>query len=197
MLTRLKSRLAFRACLAVAVCGLLTLGNGPANRARTEEKPAEGAPAAEKKEGAPPAEKEAPKGEEGKGAEAAPKWKPGPPLDGHFDRTVLRYTQWVQAYRYPVTALRKSLNQGTPAVVQLSCSLEFGSEAGMAEVTANETAVVSDIRGALDGFSAAELLTAGGKLRLKEAIVTALNRRLLTARVRQVYLTDFRIARLR
>lgn len=186
-----------RALLAVALCGLLTLGSGPTGQGQGEEKPAESKPAAEKKEGAPPAEKEGAKGEGDKSAEPVKKFKSGPQLNGYFDRSVLRYARWVIEYRYAFNLLHKTLNLGTPAMVQFSCVLEFGSEAGMAEVAANETAVSNDICGAMDGFEAAELISAAGKLRLKEAIATALNKRLLTARVRQVYLTEFRLARLR
>jgi hypothetical protein len=172
----------------LTLAALLPLAVGPSHASHGEA--AQSAGAAEKKD-AKPAEGEEKKGEGKDGAASKPQYKLGQPLDGHFDRYTLRSTRNVASFRYPLKDIVKSLNLDRPWQIRMGCAVEFGSESGMAEIAANHAACQVEILNAIERFTPQQLLTPGGKLRLKEAIIAGLNRRLATARVRQVYLTDF------
>lgn len=155
----------------LALGGNISGGGEPEKKAASEAKPAEGQP-----------KKDDPS--------APPAYKPGPDLNGYFDRTVLRSLNRVSEYRYPLEDLRQVVNAGTPTLIRINCVLEFGSEAGMAEVDAHKKAIVANIIEVMGLFRPQDLITVPGKIRLKEAIAAAINHKLTTARVRQVYLTD-------
>lgn len=175
--------------LALACALACVLAAPPGARAgHGEEKPAE------KKE-----EKKEAGGHGGHGEAAAaaePEYKLGEPLDGYFDRTTLRSGQRVVKLRRQFQ-VAQTVNVGKVAwLVKLGCVLEFGSETGVAEVEHDQNAVLNEIRSAvLNTANPGALLTVPGKLRLKEEIAGGLNRRLATARVRQVYFTEFLIGR--
>ena len=121
-------------------------------------------------------------------------FKLGGALGDRFDIAVLKNEARVTRYRYEIKDIVQIIGKKQFRYVQADVVLEFGSESGMAEIYDSESAVKDDIRDAVAGFSFEELMHAEGKRRLKDAIVEAVNRRLLTARVRRVYYTWFKIS---
>lgn len=184
---------------AVVLCALAAVNGFPSHQAGGEAKSE--AKSEGKSEGKSEAKSEA-KGEEKKGegaagkegegaAPAAPAFKLGPPLGGYFDRTALRSLARVQQYRYLLKDVTQMFNTEKAWGIRFSCAIEFGSESGVAELENEQNAALNDLRSVVSSFKFEELLSVAGKIRLKEEIAKALNRRLATARVRQVYLTDF------
>lgn len=182
-----------RILIAVGILCALGLGEGYLNHSGTG-----GARAAEEEakpagESGKPAEKPA-HGEkgEGKGAPPKPQYQLGPSLDGHFDRSTLRSTRRIVQNRFPFICVEQALEEGDDTwVVRMDCVVEFGTSSALAEMPQYEKMVETDIRETIQGFRIRGLNTVAGKLRLKQAVIQAINRRLKTARVRQVYLTNF------
>lgn len=198
---RLKTR-HLRWLLAVGLLVALALldGTPPRHAAAAEEAKPEKKDEGEAKKG----EGEPRKAEgEGKDAAKTPPPKLDPPLDGHFDRSTLRAVHRLADCRVPLKGIHQTIqhvNEKTSEnetwQVSVECVIEFGTPSGVSEVSTNEQAMQTDICEVIQGFKFRELTTVAGKLRLKLAIVAALNRRLKTARVRQAYLTAFVIDRL-
>jgi hypothetical protein len=117
------------------------------------------------------------------------------PLNGFFDLNTLRATDRIAQYRYDLKDIVQTYNQDTPWQVKFSCAIEFGAESGMVEIARKETAVREEIQRILERMQPTELLQAFGKQRLKEEIISAVSRQLVTVRARQVYLTDFLIVK--
>lgn len=130
----------------------------------------------------------------GDGAAAAQVHTPqiGGPIEG-FDLAVLRSAERVNRLRHPIEKMRASVPGAEPMTVNFSVALEFGRDSGVAEVAAKEELYRAMLQDIVGHMRAEELMTVGGKIRLKEWMARDLNRRLQTARVRQVYLTEFRI----
>lgn len=119
----------------------------------------------------------------------------GKPLNGFFDLNTLRATDRIEHYRYELKNILQTYNQDFLWQVKFSCVIEFGAEYGLAEITRKEAAVREEIQRNIERMQPAILLQAAGKQRMKEEIVNAVNRRLVTVRARQVYLTDFLIVK--
>jgi hypothetical protein len=134
------------------------------------------------------AEGEGAKANGGKGPSAA---LPGKPLGGFFDLSTLRSGRRTVRYRQALDDISQTLNLGTPWTVQLSCVVEFGSPSGPAEMKIHEDALHEEIRHLIENYTPFDLLRNAGKRRLKGDIIDAVNRHLVTARVRQVYWTEF------
>jgi hypothetical protein len=150
--------------------------------------------AAGRAEGAAGETRGQPAGDEGDtgSGEAAAEIQAGPPLAGYFDLSVLRASFRVNPMRQALDPMQVQLDGAWRA--EIRCTVEFGSPSGLAELGRIRTAVMEDLIGAAAQFKAAQLLTPAGKLSLKDEMVRAMDRRLKTARVRQIYYTDFRIA---
>jgi flagellar basal body-associated protein FliL len=159
----------------------------PVTGASGEGEPAPGEPPAEQGAHGEPA----PAGEEA--APPPPVYALDPPLKGRFDTKTLLYRHRVTAYRYELKDVEQAIGERRNRKVVLSLAVEFGGESGMAEIQANQARTIDDLGKVLSRFTPKELLTPEGKRRMKEAMVAVLNRRLGTARVRQIYLTDFRL----
>lgn len=129
-------------------------------------------------------------------AEATPApYQLAEPLKGHYDINVLRSARRVEKLRYPLENLVMSVRGGKGGgwVVQMGCYVEFGSESGMAEIAMKDEEVRKEILDLIRGGQAKALLMTSGKIKLKKDMATTINRLLETARVRRIYLTDFRI----
>jgi flagellar basal body-associated protein FliL len=115
------------------------------------------------------------------------------PLNGYFDMSTLRTGSRVAAYRYALPDIQTTLPLGPnrSVHVRLSLALEFGDETGIAEVQRGKVAISNEFQSVLERFDPRLLLQTAGKLELKDALVRALNRRLRTAQLREVYLTNF------
>lgn len=114
-----------------------------------------------------------------------------------FDISLLRSSKRVENLRYEVLSLHATLkrNFGDPGqtFVTLSCALEFGNKSGVAETKKNEKVLRVLIQELTSKYTVSELRQVVGKIELKNAIARAVNGSLTTARVRKVYLTDFRM----
>lgn len=117
----------------------------------------------------------------------------GRPLDGRFDLTTLRSTHRLENLRYQLPAQTYQIDtpSGRTVVIRLQFVLEFGAETGLAEIQANENAVLEEIEQIVHQANLRMLVGLNGKLQLKEQVARALNMRLRTAQVRQVYMTEF------
>jgi flagellar basal body-associated protein FliL len=151
--------------------------------------------------GEPAAKEEAPKGEHGATEEAAeapaePVYRMGRALNGRFDVSTLRTGTRIDEFRYRLPELRANLpiTQRRIAFVRISLVLEFGQETGMAEIQRSEKEILDEIQNRLANCRPRRLLLVEGKLQLKKELITTLNRRLRTAQIRQIYVTDFVIA---
>ena len=110
-----------------------------------------------------------------------------------FDLSVLRSARRVEKWRHELTRLQGSTTGKNQRSPNLSCSLEFGRESGKIEARMKDRNLHTVVEDLIGEFTSAALLSTGGKILLRERILTAVNRRLTTARVRQVYLTEFRL----
>jgi hypothetical protein len=119
----------------------------------------------------------------------------GPELEG-FDLSVLRALHRVEDFRYELGDLR-GVTLPPSRGIALSVVVEFGTQSGLAEISRKDSFVRTVIGESVGHFSAQELLTPAGKMRLKDSIVEELNSRLATAQVRRIYFTDFRVLALR
>ncbi len=115
----------------------------------------------------------------------------GPPLNGRFDLTVFYGLHHVQDFRFALGPLRAGIGRERGWVVELALSLEFGNSSGVAECIELESQLREDVENVLSLQQGRALLTTAGKVRLKQDLLAMFNRRLTTARVRQLYLTDF------
>jgi hypothetical protein len=150
-------------------------------------------PDGEKKEGG--GEGEA-KGEgEGKG-EAAVHYALDPPLNGRFDIKVFRREDKVREFRVEVPGIEEYIGTRNDWKVKLALVVEFGGGSGVTELQGCLAQAKIDIQKALQAFEGRELLRPEGKDRLKQDLIDTLNRRLRTAQVRQVYLTEYLLTRL-
>jgi hypothetical protein len=135
----------------------------------------------------------------GEGEASKPSPTPAPvldkPLDGYYDIKVLRASSRTSHYHYELKDVLQTIDKGCAWKIMISCSIEFGSPSGPAELAGEELAIREQIQQILDGCQPSELMLGAGKRRLKEDLIAALNRRLKTAAVRQLYWTDFRIVR--
>lgn len=137
--------------------------------------------------------------------EAPPPYALGPALDGYFDVNVLRSTHRVHNLRHEtgdvtITIWERDRHSRSGRRLEprkhlllMAATVEFGRESGMAEAHVHAKDIQQTIREVGERFEWEELLSVPGKLRLKRTLVRALNRRLQTAQVRQVYLTDFQM----
>ena len=71
----------------------------------------------------------------------------------------------------------------------MDCVFEFGRPHGPPELEHRENLVRRIIEDLIGSFTSAELYTAAGKIKLKEAMIESVNERLRTAKVRHVYFT--------
>lgn len=131
-----------------------------------------------------------------KGQELDSSFTIGEDLAG-FDISLLRSSKRVEKLRYEVRSLqatlRREFGDHSQIFVVFSCALEFGSKSGVAETRQNEKAIRVLIQELTSKFPVTDLKQVVGKIELKNAIAKAVNGSLTTARVRKVYLTDFRI----
>lgn len=120
-----------------------------------------------------------------------------------FDLSLLRSSSRVSSWRYLLKGV-KSIAHGKSGPEEESIGkrsiftdivLEFGRPAGMAEASDREVRLRATIRDLIGKFSSDDLLTTQGKIEFKERIVSEVNAIFKTAKVRQVYLTDFRLLR--
>jgi len=137
------------------------------------------------------------KGGEGDASKPSPTPTPvlDKPLNGYYDLKVLRASARTGRYQYALKDIQQTTHQGPVWEIMMSCSIEFGSPSGPAEMAEDELGIREEMQQILGGCVPSELLLAAGKLRLKEDLIAALNRRLKTAAVRQLYWTDFRMVR--
>ena len=99
-----------------------------------------------------------------------------------------------EPYRYPLEGIVVQDSDGLrKQKIELGVVIEFGGESGMAELQNLEASVRQEIERLLRDIRFGELIHPEGKSRLKELIVRTVDRQLKTARVRQVYLTEFRV----
>jgi hypothetical protein len=117
----------------------------------------------------------------------------GPPLNGYFDLSVLRSGSRVAQFRLKLEPLIVQLNG--PQRAEIHATVEFGIESGVAELGQDLAPVMEELRGVTTRYTMAEMLTTAGKLRLKDEMAEVINRHLKTAQVRQIYFTNFRVAR--
>ncbi|HOE95423.1 MAG TPA: flagellar basal body-associated FliL family protein [Candidatus Sumerlaeota bacterium] len=136
-------------------------------------------------------------GETGHGKAAEPQrpaFRLGPELKGFYDYRVLRARDRLEPYRYPLEGIVVQDSDGLrKQKIELGVVIEFGGESGMAELQSLEASVRQEIERLLRDIRFGELIHPEGKSRLKELIVRTVDRQLKTARVRQVYLTEFRV----
>lgn len=114
----------------------------------------------------------------------------GPDLEG-FDLTVLRSKRRGKIWRYEIGKIEQTTMAPEQRRIRFSCSLEFGSESGDAEARKLEDDLRESIREVLSEITSDRLLSFAGKMRLKERIARLANEMFSTARVREVYITEF------
>lgn len=118
----------------------------------------------------------------------------GAPIEG-FDINVLRSGRRLGELRYTMDGVMGTAIAEEPWIVHLSLSVEFGRESGMAEAEKKDAILRTNLGELLGQHKTQELMTIPGKMKLREEIIALLNKQLETARVRQVYFTDFRLLR--
>lgn len=123
-----------------------------------------------------------------------PRFPLGPSLRGRYDINVFLSNEKVIPYQFEINELRGSAGRRSNWVVQLSFALEFGSGSGVAECQGDEMKLRETIRAVLLDHHGRQLLTTAGKLRLKQDIIGIVNASLKSARVRQIYFTEFAVA---
>lgn len=158
-----------------------------------EEAPAHGEEAEDAGHGAEDSGHGGGGGETATAEEEAPTYALGEPLGELFDRSVLRSTRRVKELRYPIEGIEATFGNRRTRTVMLSLCIEFGSETGMAEIQEREAEFREVIGRAIKNFKVSDLVRSEVKYRMKETVAHQLNIRLKTAKIRQVYLTDFRI----
>lgn len=126
------------------------------------------------------------------GGGATYRYKLGPELEG-FDLSVLRSTVRLEPHRYEMGELVATSSMPHPKHLRFQCVLEFGNESGLAEVERSHDIYKAMIMDSIGRMTDEELKTTAGKLELKETIIRECNRRLKTARLRQIYFTYFTI----
>lgn len=181
--------------LAAGIIALVTGGAFASSHGGGGEKPTAEAAVAAEASGSAHNERKTDKeagGSQDAAAPAAPRYTLGESLRGYYDRTLLRYTTRLTGLRYRTGKIDLSLGERSwRSHVRIELAVEFGRESGMAELQSNWTAMSGEIQDTIGRFDPRELILPTGKWRLKEALVAQLNRRLQTARVRNVYITDF------
>ncbi|MCL5270761.1 MAG: flagellar basal body-associated FliL family protein [bacterium] len=126
-------------------------------------------------------------------AAAATRYELGRPLDGYYDLSVLRSGRRLARCRYALPEIQVALGNRQNWQLRLDCAVEFGAETGMAELAQCELAVNDDLTQFLRTIQPEALLTLGGRQELKDRFTQLINRRLRTARVRQIYITDIQV----
>lgn len=121
---------------------------------------------------------------------APPKPVMGEPLKG-FDLSLLRSGARLAEYRRELGTIKATTHGHIPLEASITTVLEFGRDSGVAEAEKLHSILRTLVSDALGEFTSKELLSVEGKIRLKERIIAAVNLRMTTAKVRQVYFTEF------
>ena len=199
------------ALLGMACWSLPAVVNGsdaPAEPAADHGAPAEGPVPAAEGHGAPPAAHGAPAAdahaapeaqEPPRGAGASEReiddFKLGKQLESRFDITVLKNRARICKYRMELVDISHPIRSTPKFYLQFSCVVEFGNQSGVVELRENLFPVEEDIRKLVHVMTFKALSHHEGKQELKLAVAEVINRRMLTARVRAVYLTDFKLSK--
>lgn len=128
--------------------------------------------------------------------EPRPHFELGPSLKGRYDLTVLLGNDRVDAFQFAVNDLRANIGRSS-WMGQISLVLEFGAGTGVAECEIDEIQIRETIRLILLDQQGQQLLTTAGKLKFKQELIAMINASLKSARVRQVYFTEFAIMAVR
>jgi flagellar basal body-associated protein FliL len=128
-------------------------------------------------------------------AAAAPPFRLGRPLNGFFDMTTLRAGARVSPFRVTLPQVQTSLASrgGADVRVRMTVVVEFGNASGAAELQLAGNEFISECQSVAHEFDPRRLLAVDGKLTLKLALAEAIDRRLRTAQVRQIYFTEFTV----
>lgn len=170
-----KDRKIFRLACASALAALLATATAPGFGNSSAESKAEAAATPEPK----------------------PHFELGPSLKGRYDLTVFLGNDRVDAFQFAVNDLRANIGRRSNWMGQISLVLEFGAGTGVAECEIDEIRVREAIRLILLDQQGQQLLTTAGKLKLKRELISMINASLESARVRQVYFTEFAIMAVR
>lgn len=184
--------------LAAASAALAGHGGGEdaAKPAEGESTPAAEGGAAKGGEGEAKAKEGEGEKKDGESTPAKPSWKLGPSLNGKFDLNLLRSTWRLGHFRYSTDMIQMTLGEKEwKRLLMVRLGIEFGQESGMAEMDQNRTLIMDDIQRIIGRYDPRDLNGASGKWRLKEDLITQLNRRFKTARIRNLYIIDFRMLR--
>jgi hypothetical protein len=144
----------------------------------------EGKPA----DASPPAHGTEPEGEDSK-----PRYQLAKPLNGFYDLNLLRAARRVRNYRYPLHKITAKVHSDRLIELTLNCTIELGSETGMAEMAKRELYIIDDLRNLIAEYDPLTLLEPAGKRQLKSEMIGTIHQQLKTARVRRIYFTQFRL----
>lgn len=125
-----------------------------------------------------------------------PDWQVEEPLHGRFDIKALRALDRVAVYRLELPKVEERI--GPPersSSVMFTCTVEFGGPSGCAELESKQALVMEDMERVASKYTPQELRPPAGRERLREDLIFAINRRLETARVRQLYFMEYLVGR--